>query len=94
VDQQVTAPTPDATSVENSRDLQGIRVRIRPSFVEVNVCRAYAKRAKIGRICGKRAEAHSNMTFGGRHVKGTYGPFTIDLRVVVARALDFAHSFR
>jgi hypothetical protein len=34
------------------------------------------------------------MTFGGRHVKGTYGPFTIDLRAVVARALDFAHSFR
>jgi hypothetical protein len=46
VDQQVTAPTPDATCVENSRDLQGIRVRIRPSFVEVNVCRAYSKRQK------------------------------------------------
>jgi hypothetical protein len=34
------------------------------------------------------------MTFGGWHVKGTYGPFTVDLRAVVTRALDFAHSFR
>jgi hypothetical protein len=56
VNQQVTAPIPEATSVENSRDLQAIRVRIRPSFVEVNVCRSYSKRAKIDRICGVQKE--------------------------------------
>ncbi len=46
VDQQVTAPTPDTTSVENSRDLQGFRVRIRPSFVEVNARRRLRKKGK------------------------------------------------
>jgi hypothetical protein len=79
---------------------KGIRLRIRPGFVEVNVCRAYAKRAKTVRTCGKsspetrRAKTPSNMRFTGRSVKGTYGPFTHDLRAVVARALDFADSFR
>jgi len=36
MNQQVTAPTSKATSVENSRELQGIRGRIQLSFVEVN----------------------------------------------------------
>jgi hypothetical protein len=53
VNQQVTAPTPEATSVENSRDLQGIRVRIRPSFVEVNGCHACAKRPETSQTCGR-----------------------------------------
>jgi hypothetical protein len=34
------------------------------------------------------------MRFTGKSVKGTYGPFTRDLRTVVTRALDFADSFR
>jgi len=36
MNQQVTAPTSQATSVENSRELQGVRGRIQLSFVEVN----------------------------------------------------------
>ena len=46
MNEQVTAPTSKATSVENSRELQGVRWRIQVSFVAVNAYGTSAKRAK------------------------------------------------
>jgi hypothetical protein len=46
MNEQVTAPTSKATSVENSRELQGVRWRIELSFVEVNAYGTNAKRVK------------------------------------------------
>jgi len=46
MNEQVTAPTSKATSVENSRELQGVRGRIQLSFVAVNAYSTNAKRVK------------------------------------------------
>jgi hypothetical protein len=46
MNEQVTAPTSKATSVENSRELQGVRERIQLSFVAVNAYSTSAKQAK------------------------------------------------